>query len=81
VSSTVGRARTDRGRVSRLVTRTLLVLGGTVAATAIGWLISSATASADTLPGLAVPGTHAPVTTVTGVLDGVGVPTDRKSVV
>jgi len=78
VSSTVGRARTDRGRVSRLVTRTLLVLGGTVAATAVGWLISSATASADTLPDLAVPGTHAdpaPVsTTVTGMLDAVRVP-------
>lgn len=78
VSSTVGRARTDRGRVSRLVTRTLLVLGGTVAATVVGWLISSATASADTLPDLAVPGTHAgpaPVSaTVTGMLDAVGVP-------
>ncbi|HEX9335407.1 MAG TPA: hypothetical protein VF892_05965 [Pseudonocardiaceae bacterium] len=73
------RARTDRGRVSRLVTRTLFVLGGTVAATAVGWAISSASAAADTLPTIAVPGTHAdpaPVSgTVTGVLGAVDVPT------
>lgn len=68
--------------MSRLVGRTLCVLGGTIAATALGWLLSSATASADTLPDLSVPGTHAaPVAApdVTGVLGGVdrtvGVPT------
>lgn len=71
------RARTDRGRVSRLVARILFVLGGAIVATAVGWLISSATASADTLPDLTVPGTHAaPVaSTVTGVLTAVDVPT------
>ena len=75
MSSTVD--RTDRGRVSRLVARILFVLGGAIVATAVGWLISSATASADTLPDLTVPGTHAaPVaSTVTGVLTAVDVPT------
>lgn len=47
--------------------RVLFVLGGAVAATAIGWLISSATASADTLP---VP----PVAPVVDVLASAGVP-------
>lgn len=74
----MGRAENDRGRVSRLVTRALVVLGGTVAATAVGWLISSATASADTLPDLSVPGSHAdpaPGTAgITDMLDVVGVP-------
>ncbi|HEY0805499.1 MAG TPA: hypothetical protein VGD84_10550, partial [Pseudonocardiaceae bacterium] len=68
--------------MSRLVTRTLFVLGGTVAATAVGWLISSASASADTLPDLTVPGTHADQATtphavidsVSGVLGAVGMP-------
>jgi hypothetical protein len=36
--------------VPRLLSRTLVVLGGAVAATATAWLISSASASADTLP-------------------------------
>ena len=63
--------------MSRLVARILFVLGGTIAATAVGWLISSAAASADTLPNLTVPGTYAaPVSsTVTGVLTAVDVPT------
>ncbi|HEX3786253.1 MAG TPA: hypothetical protein VHW44_00200 [Pseudonocardiaceae bacterium] len=37
--------------MQRFATRALVVLGGAVAATAAAWLISSATASADTLPG------------------------------
>ena len=36
--------------MSRLAVRALLVLGGAVAATVIGWLVTSATASADILP-------------------------------
>ncbi len=43
-------------RVSRLLSRALLVLGGVTAATAAAWLISSATASADTLPSVVSPG-------------------------
>jgi hypothetical protein len=35
----------------RLLSRTLFVLGGAVATTAAAWLISSASASADTMPG------------------------------
>jgi hypothetical protein len=54
----------------RLVTRTLFVLGGTIAATAVGWLISSASASADTLPDLSVPGTHADSAPVSGAVTG-----------
>jgi hypothetical protein len=64
----------------RLLTRVLFVLGGTVAATALGWLISSATASAATLPDLNVPGTHAAsVAPVTGLLDGITLPAGPAS--
>jgi hypothetical protein len=71
----VDRTTTGTGRMTRLLTRVLFVLGGTVAATALGWLISSATASAATLPDLTVPGTHAgPVAPVTGVLDKITLP-------
>jgi hypothetical protein len=42
----------------RLLSRTLFVLGGAIAATATAWLISSATASAATVP---LPGSGAPV--------------------
>lgn len=45
-------ARTERGLLPRLLSRALLVLGGAVLATAAGWLISTASASAATLPGL-----------------------------
>lgn len=38
------------GRVRRLVTRALLILGGALAATAAAWLLCTATASADQLP-------------------------------
>jgi hypothetical protein len=70
VSSTVDRTRTGTGRITRLLTRVLFVIGGTVAATALGWLISSATASAATLPD-----THAgPVAPVTGLLDKITLP-------
>jgi hypothetical protein len=59
----------------RLLTRVLFVLGGTVAATALGWLISSTTASAATLPDLNAPGTHAaPAAPVTGLLDEITLP-------
>jgi hypothetical protein len=75
VSSTVDRTARGTGRITRLLTRVLFVLGGTVAATALGWLISSATASAATLPDLNVPGTHAgPVAPVTGLLDKITLP-------
>ncbi|HEY3608938.1 MAG TPA: hypothetical protein VGL06_15660 [Pseudonocardiaceae bacterium] len=75
MSSTVDRTRTGTGRITRLLTRVLFVLGGTVAATALGWLISSATASAASLPDLNVPGTHAgPVAPVTGLLDRITLP-------
>ncbi|HEX4703429.1 MAG TPA: hypothetical protein VH352_14980 [Pseudonocardiaceae bacterium] len=40
----------EAGRVRRLLARVLLVLGGTVAVTAIGWLLSTASAGADELP-------------------------------
>jgi len=64
----------------RLLTRVLFVLGASVAATALGWLISSATASAATLPDLNVPGTHAaPAAPVTGLLDGITLPTGPAS--
>jgi hypothetical protein len=43
----------------RLLSRAVLVLGGATAATAAAWLISSATASADTLPPVVSPGTAA----------------------
>ncbi len=66
------RTRTGTGRVARLLTRVLIVLGGTVAATALGWLISSATASAATLPDLNLPGTHAgPAAPIVGAVSGV----------
>jgi hypothetical protein len=58
--------------MARLLTRVLFVLGAAVAATALGWLISSATASAATLPDLNVPGTHA--APVTGLLDEITLP-------
>jgi hypothetical protein len=61
--------------MARLLTRVLFVIGGTVAATALGWLISSATASAATVPGLNIPGTHAnPTGAVTGVLTSLTLP-------
>lgn len=52
MNSTVDTARTERGILPRLACRALLVLGGAVLATAAGWLISTASASAATLPGL-----------------------------
>jgi hypothetical protein len=39
----------------RLLSRALFVLGGAVAATVIGWLLSTGTASADTLPVMPAP--------------------------
>jgi hypothetical protein len=77
VSSTVDRTRTGTGRSTRLLIRVLFVLGGTVAATALGWLISSATASAATLPDLNVPGTHS--APVTGLLDEITLPAGPAS--
>jgi hypothetical protein len=55
-----------------LLSRALWVLGGTVAATATAWLITSASASADTLPTL--PGDGDPVALVSGTVTPVGLP-------
>lgn len=69
VRSVVDTARTDRN-TSRLLCRVLVVVGGAVVTTVAAWLISSASASADTL---AQP--TDPVTTVVGhTLSAVGVP-------
>lgn len=62
-------ARTDRSRLLRPLFRVLIVLGGAVAATAVGWLISSATAGADTLPA-------APPPVLGAALGSVGTPTE-----
>ncbi|HWE90801.1 MAG TPA: hypothetical protein VG317_15180 [Pseudonocardiaceae bacterium] len=51
--------------MTKLASRALLVLGGAVAATAACWAISSATASADTLPGH-VPANPAGIVTTGG---------------
>jgi hypothetical protein len=65
----------EAGRVRRLLARTLLVLGGAVTATVVGWLLCSGSASADVLPGVPVvpvqPTTIAGVAvpSVTGVVD------------
>jgi hypothetical protein len=45
----MGKANTGKSRMPRLLSRSLLVLGGAVAGTAAAWMISSASASADTL--------------------------------
>ncbi len=52
-------------RAGRLVSRALLVLGGAVAGTAAAWLVSGATASADTAAGPTVEVGTASVTPVT----------------
>jgi hypothetical protein len=44
----------EAGRVRRSLTRALLVLGGAAIATVLGWLLSSASASAAELPNLPV---------------------------
>ena len=44
----------EAGRVRRSLTRALLVLGGAVVATVLGWLLGSASASAAELPNLPV---------------------------
>lgn len=41
----------EAGRVRRLLARTLLILGGALTATVVGWLLCSGSASADVLPG------------------------------
>lgn len=51
----MGEATNGKGRLAKLASRALIVLGGAVTVTAAGWLISSATASADTLPPSSVP--------------------------
>lgn len=50
MSTVEQRAEVTPRRARRLVTRTLLVLGGALAATAAAWAVSTATASADALP-------------------------------
>jgi hypothetical protein len=67
VLSTVDTARAGQGRLPRLLCRALLVLGGALGASVIGWLITSATASADTLP---VP----PVASVVDMVTQAGAP-------
>ncbi len=67
MNSTVDTARTSRGLVPRLLSRALLVLSGAVLATVAGWLISSAAASADTLP--TIPAVPTPVTSVLRTAD------------
>jgi hypothetical protein len=44
----------EAGRVRRSLTRALLVLGGALIATVVGWLLSSATANAAELPSVPV---------------------------
>ena len=56
----------------RLLSRALLVLGGATAATAAAWLLSSGTASADTMP--AVPNAPAGVTHVVSTSDSAAAP-------
>ena len=58
------------GRVRRLLVRVLLVLGGAVFATGIGWLLSTASASADVLPTVPVP----PLSSVTDAISAPAVP-------
>jgi hypothetical protein len=50
VSTVEQRGAVKPGRVRRLVTRALLVLGGAAAATAAAWAIGAASAAADQLP-------------------------------
>ncbi len=52
------------GRVRRSLVRVLLVLGGALVATGVGWLLSSASASADVLPTVPLP----PLSSVTDVI-------------
>lgn len=68
-------ATTGRGWLPRLLSRVLFVLGGAVAVTAVGWLLSSATASADTLPVTPPPAVGASVLgSASDALTAVGVP-------
>jgi hypothetical protein len=57
----------------RLLSRVLVVLGGTITLGAIGWLCSSATAAADTVP-------VTPPSVVGVVLDSVGMPARSATV-
>ena len=56
------------GRVRRLLVRVLLVVGGALVVTGIGWLVSSASASADVLP-------VTPSAVVSSVTDAITAPT------
>jgi hypothetical protein len=60
----------EAGRVRRSLTRALLVLGGALIATALGWLLSAATASAAELPNVPV----VPSDLVSSVVPAVTVP-------
>jgi hypothetical protein len=60
----------EAGRVRRSLTRALLVLGGALIATVLGWLLSSATASAAELPSVPV----VPSDVVSSVVPAVAVP-------
>ena len=70
----IGTARDTAACVRRVVLRTLTVVGGAIAGTAIAWCISSAAASADTadLPTAPEnPVVHTIVSPVSGMLDSV----------
>jgi hypothetical protein len=60
----------EAGRVRRSLTRALLVLGGAVVATVLGWLVSSASANAAELPSVPV----VPAAVVSSVVPAVTVP-------
>lgn len=65
----------EAGRVRRSLTRALLVLGGSVVATVLGWLLSSASASAAELPSLpVVPSPVVSSSVVSSVVPAVSVP-------
>lgn len=70
----IGTARDTAALARRVVLRTLTVVGGAAAGTAIAWCVSSASASADVTDGLTpaapeVPAVHQLVSPVTGTLD------------
>ncbi len=65
-------ATTVRGRVARLLLRVLFVLAGAFLTTLATWLISSVSASADTLPGIGQPLLGAAVNSASATTGTVG---------
>jgi hypothetical protein len=68
----VGTASIQRDRVARWCLRTLLILGGVLLATVTAWLLSSANASADTLPGPLAAAASVPITAPDSVPNSLG---------